>query len=334
MVFQFLPLRDFDDVTSALNFDTPDCRVVGGCDLYTTKAAGSDKKLYKNIDKSLENQYESLLKISASLSPPQQSAEMASMNLSRSSPFGPLSQISSRKTFAYLIAVLNASHPDYDFSHVLRPSDFSKERNLKAVMNSIDTTLYGVRPNAANTLHVPSQTTYTTTSSPPPSSQAWGPQMWMLIDKEMSLNECNVYSYLPEDDPLDGEETAIWSMNYFFFNKQRKRVAYIYLRGIPVIGHSPRNGHMAKRTSGGFNINGAGKRAKYWLGDRANAIDEDDEEDDSGIALWSDDIEDNDRDDFVDDYDDDVIEESDEERYISTGRTHSVSEEGFRMELD
>src|SRR4051794_4444466 len=143
---KFLPLPDFDDVTSALNFDTPECHVIGGCDLYTTKAAGSDKKLYKNIEHSLESQYESLLRLSASLSPPQASSAASSLNLSRASPFGPLSQLSSRRTFAYLIATLNASHPDYDFSHLLRPSDFKRERNLKAVMNTIDTTLYNLRP--------------------------------------------------------------------------------------------------------------------------------------------------------------------------------------------
>ncbi|PSS20365.1 hypothetical protein M430DRAFT_27418 [Amorphotheca resinae ATCC 22711] len=130
---KFLPLRDFDDVTSALNFHTPDCKVIGGCDLYTTKAAGSDKKLYRNIENSLESQYESLLRLSASVSPPQGSSGPSPLNLSRSSPFGPLSQISSRRTFAYLIATLNASHPDYDFSHILRPADFRRERSLKAI---------------------------------------------------------------------------------------------------------------------------------------------------------------------------------------------------------
>ena len=52
---QYLPLRDFDTVTNALNFSTPDCHVIGGCDVYTTKAAGGDKKLYKDIENSLES---------------------------------------------------------------------------------------------------------------------------------------------------------------------------------------------------------------------------------------------------------------------------------------
>ena len=181
-----------DDVTSALNFDTPDCHVVGGCDLYTTKAAGSDKKLYKNIEHSLESQYESLLKFSASFSPPQNvdTKMPSSINLSRSSPFGPLSEISSRRTFAYLIA----SHPDYDFSHILRPTDFRKERSLKTVISTVDTTMQNLRPSPSfsRSLQVPPQTSYTTASSAAATSQAWGPNMWTLIDNQMDLKECVV----------------------------------------------------------------------------------------------------------------------------------------------
>lgn len=266
---KFLPLCDFDVVTSALNFDTPDCHVVGGCDLYTTKAAGSDKKLYRNIENSLESQYESLLRLSASMSPPNDSSVGSSVNLSRSSPFGPLSQVSSRRTFAYLIATLNASHPDYDFSHILRPSDFRRERNLKMVMNTIDSTLYNLRPNDGMTLQVPFQSSYSSMSSSPSSTPVWGPEMWTLIDKEMVLKECTVYCWAPPDEPFEGEEGAIWSLNYFFFNKEKKRVAYLYVRGVPVMSHSPRHPRgMAKRGA----VSSASKRATYWLGDQASKI--------------------------------------------------------------
>lgn len=299
---KFLPLRDFDDVTSALNFDTPDCHVIGGCDLYTTKAAGSDKKLYRNIENELESQYESLLRLSASISPPNDASGQSPVNLSRSSPFGPLSQVSSRRTFAYLIATLNASHPDYDFSHILRPADFRRERNLKSVINTIDSTLYNLRPSTGMTLQVPSQTTYTTAASAPVTSQAWGPHMWTLVDKEMTLKECTVYCWAPPDEPFDGDgdEGAIWSLNYFFFNKDRKRVAYINIRGVPVMSHS------VGRQSGlkGFvtgSDSGANKRASYWLGDGAAGV-----EDDEDAVLWKNDmdIDVDDADTFCD-YDDD-----------------------------
>lgn len=185
-------MRDFENVTSALNFDTADCHVIGGCDMYTTKAAGSDKKLYKDIEISLEAQHESLVRLSASLSPPD--AELFSLNLERPSPFGPLSQVSSRRTFAYLIATLNASHPDYDFSHNLRPSDFRKERSLRSVMSALDETLYNLRPRPAGTLlagyHGWASNTTPNVPQTPGGSQAWGPKMWRLIDKEMTLREC------------------------------------------------------------------------------------------------------------------------------------------------
>jgi repressor of RNA polymerase III transcription MAF1 len=305
---KFLPLRDFDDVTSALNFETPDCHVIGGCDLYTTKAAGSDKKLYRNIENSLESQYESLLRLSASVSPPNDSGP-SPLNLSRSSPFGPLSQVSSRRTFAYLIATLNASHPDYDFSHILRPADFRKERSLKAVINTIDSTLYNLRPSSGMTLQVPSQTSYTTTASAPPTSQAWGPQMWSIIDKEMTLKECTVYCWAPPDEPFEEDEGSIWSLNYFFFNKERKRVAYIYVRGVPVMTHSPRQPANLSKRAGSEYDSGANKRARYWLGDQAaNITNDQDTEDLEDVVMW-DNAEDSETD-FFDDYSCEADDES------------------------
>ena len=59
---------------------------------------------------------------------------------------------------------------------------------------------------------------------------AWGPQMWSMVDKEMTLKDCTIFSYQPADDPFDEEEGAIWALHYFFFNKTLKRVCYLYVR--------------------------------------------------------------------------------------------------------
>lgn len=293
-------------VTSALNFLTPDCRVSGGCDLYTTKAAGSDKKLYKSIDRSLESQHAALLKFGASLSPPQREQMAASLNLSRSSPFGSFSDISSRRTFAYLIATLNASHPDYDFSHVLRPTDFRREKDLRRAIATFDGIMNNVRPHAGSHLLPNVGSPYRNHSTSPSaaaaagsgmaiSSPAWGPQMWAMIDKEMKLKDCTCFSYQPAEDPFDGEEAAIWRLHYLFFNKDLKRVAYLYVRGVPVVVNSPalqphsvRRGSasMAKRQAETqLSSSGASKRAKYWLGDQyAECIEASDDEYDSDTA--------------------------------------------------
>ena len=324
---QYLALRELEDVTSALNFETPDCHVVGGCDIYTTKAAGSDKKLYKSIENSLKIQYEQVLKLSISLSLPQSESLAESLNLSRSSPFGPLSQVSSRRTFAYLIATLNASHPDYDFSHILRPSDFMKRRNMRTVLNSIDATLYNLRPRPAPaSIPLTDKGRLSNIPQTPGGTVTWGPRMWRLIDEQMDLRNCSLYSYAPEEDPFEGEEGAIWSMNHFFFNKHRKRVCYLYLRGLSVLSHSPvmRMSQLPHRRSLTSHANnstkGANKRAHYWLGDKIHGRhvesgfdDEDDDDDDMTIVDARNDEVDADEDyDIRDEHADELLWSSDE----------------------
>ncbi|KAK4122458.1 repressor of RNA polymerase III transcription MAF1 [Parathielavia appendiculata] len=356
---KYLSLPSFDVVTSALNFDTPDCHVTGSCDLYTTKAAGSDKKLYKNIQQSLQSQHDALLKFGASLSPPQRDSLAASLNLSRSSPFGSFDEVANRRTFAYLIATLNASHPDYDFSHVLRPADFKRERVLRRVMTQIDSTLSSVRPNStlldvAIPRSSPAKLTdFNTGISTAP---AWGPQMWSMIDKEMMLKDCSIFSYQPADDPFDEEEGAIWALHYFFFNKALKRVCYLYVRGVPVMSHSPRvRAHSALSRKTRASLTGLGeedtddlganKRARYWLGDKfAERITASDDDMDDGL-VWNRDADG----DVNCQYDDDDYDEEDEFEEEEDGpgamdtdeaeddkrRVRGVSEDiAARMEID
>lgn len=294
-------------MTRAINFDTPDCRVIGGCDVYTTKAAGADKKLYKNIESSLEEQYASLLSFSAGLPPSQAKEAGASLNLSRASPFGSFSQISSRRTFAYLIATLNASHPDYDFSRTLRPSDFRRERSLKKVMNTLDTTLYNLRPrHALVSSEPPHWSTEPSTNIPttPVGAEKWNPRMWHLIDRQMALSECSIYSYAPEEDPFSDseDEAAIWSHNYFFFNKMLKRVCYIYLRALSMVGNQTPGGAKTptsvatprpkRPASGAWSLTEGEetgrKRARFWLGDKAEnviSVGDADEDEDEVVYL-------------------------------------------------
>ncbi len=98
--------------------------------------------------------------------------------------------------------------------------------------------------------------------------------MWRLIDKEMSLRECSIYCYAPEEDPYDGEEGSLWSLNYFFFNKSKKRVCYLYLRGFSILDTTPaqKTPVRAKRPASGtwsVDEDTSRKRARFWLGDRA-----------------------------------------------------------------
>jgi AP-1 complex subunit sigma 1/2 len=205
---------------------------------------------------------------------------------SHSSAFGPLSDLSSRRTFAYLIATLNASHPHYDFSHVLRPDDFKRERNLRRVMVNLDSILQNVRPNF--------EPKSLSSSLGSDSSSVWGPSCWSLIDKEMHLNECTIFSYHPDTDPFEEDESAIWAVHYFFFNRTLKRVAYLYVRVVPVISSQSPNlrpmdlaSHQQQRELASA---GAQKRANYWLGDQSAELvpfNEDDEDANDDGLFWN-----------------------------------------------
>ncbi|KAK6315043.1 hypothetical protein J4Q44_G00145720 [Coregonus suidteri] len=63
-----------------------------------------------------------------------------------------------------------------------------------------------------------------------------GPELWNSIDKEISLQECDIYSYNPDldSDPF-GEEGSLWSFNYFFYNKRLKRIVFFTCRSISVL---------------------------------------------------------------------------------------------------
>jgi hypothetical protein len=155
-----------------------------------------------------------------------------------------------------------------------------------------------------------------------------------MIDKEMTLKDCTVYCWAPPDEPFEGDEGSIWSLNYFFFNKEKKRVTYIYVRGVPVMTHSPRlrNG-MAKRSAVGYD-SGANKRARYWLGDQAANVTNDQEADleDQDISMWNNDDVDPDDidvmfdgDDFCDDYDDEADDEDEQSYQAPRGVSEDIA---------
>ena len=51
-------------------------------------------------------------------------------------------------------------------------------------------------------------------------------KLWNTIDHEMTLRRCEVFSYTPdnEDDPFS--DGALWSFNFFFYNKDIRRMCY------------------------------------------------------------------------------------------------------------
>ncbi|KAH3679502.1 hypothetical protein WICMUC_000947 [Wickerhamomyces mucosus] len=250
---KFLDESDIEIINQFLNFDTSDCHVSGGVDLFTTKPVGSDRKLYKTIEKQFDQLIENNNKefeespnelflqqrrrfsSNESIFHNKDTEEILSdkqqlINKLRSksidfnaSPFGPLNETTSRRTFSYLIGILNAMYPDNDYSS-LEPQDFEKIQFLK-FKSKFNNILLSLGKNLDDLLKI-----------------------WDNLNNHMDLLDCKFYQFNnldmensdyfnsnlefnEEDEDDEIHSGKLWSYKWFCFNKKRKRVAFIYLNG-------------------------------------------------------------------------------------------------------
>ena len=120
------------------------------------------------------------------------------------SPLGSVNDSTTRKLLINLILTLNNTFADYDFRD-LKPEDFIREGSLEMVQNSLNSKISRAE-DAANV--------------------AFCTRLWKSLDDEMSLRECDIYSYVNDLDDDALSYGKIWSVNYFFYNKKLKKLAF------------------------------------------------------------------------------------------------------------
>lgn len=134
---------------------------------------GQDKRLYKNLnaDGHSPNDIQAL-------SPPESQFSVSPTARLRGRSCSVddednavLSSTCNRKTIFYLIATLNASFQDYDFSNA-KSEEFSREPSLEWVINSINS-------NLSTAIGEP----YAKLSS----------RLWASIDEQICLPDCSIY---------------------------------------------------------------------------------------------------------------------------------------------
>lgn len=216
----------FESFSSALSVQGDNINICGSIESYSCKMTGNDKKLYKDM-----NTYGKSPTDLEALSPSESQLEQLHGVSPNSMFLGPrsripsteeeknISQVSvmSRKMLFTLISTLNASFPDYDFSHV-KSEVFSREDDLKWVVNNINSNL---------------------STSMGEDFVKLSPKLWKAIDDEICLQDCDIYSYNPdmESDPF-GEDGSLWSFNYFFFNKDLRRIVFFKCNGTSLTAES------------------------------------------------------------------------------------------------
>ncbi|MFS7993144.1 putative repressor of RNA polymerase III transcription Maf1 [Helianthus anomalus] len=190
---KYLEYTPFDRINAFLDHLNLGEHTIKGCiEAYSCKHTGTDKRL----SLSLENE---MLEYIGN-----------SPDVGSSSPVEYLSSRSSRKTLIYLILTLSQMYPDYDFSAVKAHRFFTEGtwEGFKQIFQSYmsDASKVWNETDEDGTLL---ETLYKT------------------LDEVINLADCEVYSYDPNSDadPFI-EKGALWSYNFFFYNRKLKRVVW------------------------------------------------------------------------------------------------------------
>lgn len=300
----------------------------GGCELFTTKPIASDRKLFKTIDKHLDqiiedniisrslererqNSITSLFGTSGSprdirtqqehyqqrqrrsssnlgkiqfhktlipdIKDPQHTANASLLSKSLNatddsftneadqdehaiddSPFGPLKDTTTRRTFAYLIGILNHTFPDQDFSNLQPTHDFIKVP-ISDLLTKFDNLLMSLGKKS-DVLHwmwdildsymevLPSKTSspylaaqdVETNDHPEPSTSRKNSvnnsRHGSPPNSKVVQESCSIYLFEPANDSIFEDISypyqPMWSYFWFIYNKKRKRVAFIRLIAI------------------------------------------------------------------------------------------------------
>ncbi|KAD0410233.1 hypothetical protein R6Q59_030250 [Mikania micrantha] len=192
---KYLEYTPFDRINVFLDHLNLGEHTIKGCiEAYSCKHAGTDKRL----SLSLENEILNYLGNSPDVD-----------SVDSSSPINYLSSRSSRKKLIYLILTLYHMYPDYDFSAVKAHQFFTVEtwQGFKQIFDSymFDASKEWIKADEDGSLLE---------------------TLYKALDESINLAECEVYSYDPNSDadPFI-EKGALWSYNFFFYNRKLKRVA-------------------------------------------------------------------------------------------------------------
>jgi len=226
---KFLEDEKLFQITQELSDVLCGTRIINGrIEAFSCKRAGTEKKIAHTLAEKFNNEFESspseLWKhqnVGSSSSSARDKIKPNSETTNKTyhdaqSPLGDFQEMGTRRLLTDLILTLNASFPDYDFSAV-KPDHFQHlEIPATAVLVNEKLSEIATRKDF-NFLN----------------------NLWKVIDEVIVLSECDVFSYTPPDsiDDMfvaslnDGEEAtystdALWSFNYFFFNRSLKRIVF------------------------------------------------------------------------------------------------------------
>ena len=181
----------------------------GRIEAYSCKSSHADKVLSRGLSEQLLESAASSVQLSVS---PVEKV-MLDMNMDKMKhvdgwntqcPLGSLVDPHVRKLLARLIATLNLSFPDYDFSNA-SPKDFrpeSVEFATETLRRLVVEPIESINPCS------------------------FGKLLKESLTRHIDWPHCEVYSYVPSIEESDDAAT-LWSLNYFFYNKKLKKIIFL-----------------------------------------------------------------------------------------------------------
>ncbi|CAJ0573261.1 unnamed protein product, partial [Mesorhabditis spiculigera] len=194
-----------------------DCELDFKIESYSCKMIQSDKRLWKrtNIDERQPlsppedwNILQAPMPIGHSHRMRHLSEHSASGGSDHDMEEGCLVDSISKRTLFDLIGVLNTAYGDYDFND-LNSNCFSRIDNAEGVVAPVDHKLAAAVEHYAQLRN----------------------DLWQAVAEEIKPMECRIYSYNSnyDGDPFS-EEGVFWCFNYFFYNKNLKRILFLSCR--------------------------------------------------------------------------------------------------------
>ena len=124
-----------------------------------------------------------------------------SLRSSSSSTMGPEGH---SRALIFLIAILNSSFPDYDFSFI-EAREFRHETNVYTCMNTINTLLLSLVPGYISMKDA----------------------LWRCLDEQIHFKDAEIYEFIPtlDSDPFR-DMGATLHLCYFFYNPKNQRVLF------------------------------------------------------------------------------------------------------------
>ncbi|GMF47294.1 unnamed protein product [Phytophthora fragariaefolia] len=175
------------------NYEAGDRVLTGKIETYSCKKAGSDKRLAKSLELYYQQEIE------------------AAADLLGSSPLGPIAAPATRKLLINLISTMNASFPDYDFS-AARPEQFRKQPDFRIALQRINHDLAELLESEG---------------------AGFVEKMWEGIAEAIKLDECDVYSYIPDMDSDPFSDGNLYARGCSLGERKRERERW---RGSDVVG--------------------------------------------------------------------------------------------------